>query len=319
MKATAHDRRGVSNVARGRQVLRSKAGQALTEFSLLLPVLALIFIGVLDLGRAFHTQVAASNAARVGLLFAQQVASPRMLDCSPGTTCQFITVGDIISTTQNEAQGGIDASQMQVGVCLQHVSTCPITDTSIAVASDEPITVSVTVPFTTITPFVHLKSIGGAVSGRTFAFEPVAPTDTPGATATPSPTATPGPTATPAPTATLEPTPAIGGAFLPPPPGTRVTITWQILNSTDANNEAVVWVNGAWHTYPASAGTTASVTFNSTSSGTCTGSCYFGLGSGTYYYYVHSWTSGGSNYQPSWGAGCKFNTGAIGCFTFTLY
>src|SRR5947209_18946194 len=138
MKATAHDRRGVSNVARGRQVLRNKAGQALTEFSLLLPVLALIFIGVLDLGRAFHTEVAASNAARVGLLFAQQVASPRMLDCTPGMTCHFITVGDILATTRNEAQGGIDASQMQVGVCLQHVSTCPITDTSIAVASDEP-------------------------------------------------------------------------------------------------------------------------------------------------------------------------------------
>ena len=131
MKATTHDRRGVSNVARGRQVVGSKAGQALTEFTLVLPVLALIFIGVLDLGRAFHTEVAASNAARVGLLFAQQVASPRMLDCEPGMTCHFITVGDIMATTQNEAQGGIDASQMQVGVCLQHVPTCPVTDPSV--------------------------------------------------------------------------------------------------------------------------------------------------------------------------------------------
>src|SRR2546430_15731712 len=104
MKATAHDRRGVSNVARGRQVLRSKAGQALTEFSLLLPVLALIFVGVLDLGRAFHTHVAISNAARVGLIYGQQVVSPR--DCL-NVDCPFITVKQIVDQTIAEAQGGV--------------------------------------------------------------------------------------------------------------------------------------------------------------------------------------------------------------------
>src|SRR5881227_194281 len=117
MKATAHDRRRVSNVARGRQALRSKAGQALTEFSLLLPALALIFVGVLDLGRAFHTHVAVSNAARVGIIYAQEVATPRDLTCKP--TCQFITVGDIITQVKAEAQGGIDPTQMQVSVCLE--------------------------------------------------------------------------------------------------------------------------------------------------------------------------------------------------------
>ena len=59
---------------------RAHRAQALTEFALILPLLALLFVGVLDLGRAFHTEVAASNAARVGILYAQQVASPRMLD-----------------------------------------------------------------------------------------------------------------------------------------------------------------------------------------------------------------------------------------------
>jgi len=41
---------------------------------------------------------------------------------------------------------------MRVGVCLQHVAACPITDPTVAVASDEAVTVSVTVPFTPLTP-----------------------------------------------------------------------------------------------------------------------------------------------------------------------
>jgi hypothetical protein len=32
------------------------------------------------------------------------------------------------------------------------------------------ITITITIPFTTITPFVHLNSISGSVSGRTFSF-----------------------------------------------------------------------------------------------------------------------------------------------------
>lgn len=198
------------------------AGQAMTELALVLPMLAVLFLGALDLGRAYHTHVAASNAARVGLIYAQQVASPRMLDCTPpvatdtvlaGTptstpfpsnvSCQFITVQDVVNTVKQEAQGGIDPTQMQVGVCLQHDPVCPVTDMNEAVASDEAITVSVSVPFSAITPFIHLQLISGSVSGQTFPFEPVAPTNTPGGpTATPVPTSTPTmpPTATPIPT-----------------------------------------------------------------------------------------------------------------------
>ncbi len=200
---------------------RAHCGQAITELTLIVPVLVLIFIGVLDLGRAYHTQVAASNAARVGIIYAQQVASPRMLDCDPRTTCYFIKVSDIISTTKQEAQGGIDPAQMQVNVCLQHVAACPITDTSEAVASNEAITVSVTVPFTAITPFVHLNFISGSVSGRTFPFEPAAPTITvgpsPTSTSTATPTAAPTSTATPMPTNTATNTPTPTNTATPGP------------------------------------------------------------------------------------------------------
>src|SRR5438445_13359118 len=92
----------------------------MTEFSLVLPVLALIFMGVLDLGRAYHTQVALSNAARVGLIYGQQVVSPR--DCL-NVNCPFITVKQIVDQTIAEAQGGVTITASDVTVCVQ--GTCP--------------------------------------------------------------------------------------------------------------------------------------------------------------------------------------------------
>ncbi len=41
-------------------------GQSLVEFALLLPILALIIFGVLELGRAFFAFIAITNAAREG-------------------------------------------------------------------------------------------------------------------------------------------------------------------------------------------------------------------------------------------------------------
>ena len=130
------------------------------EVASTLPLFALILMGCLDLGRAFHVHMAAANAAHVGLMYAQQVTD--------STTSHQITVANVITKTVNAAQGSIDPAQMQVGVCLEHEPACPITDTSTAVNSDELITVSVTVPFTTITPFVHLTNVGGSASGSTF-------------------------------------------------------------------------------------------------------------------------------------------------------
>jgi TadE-like protein len=127
----------------------------------ILPLFALLLMGCLDLGRAYHVHMAAGNAAHVGLMYAQQVTDPTTSTSDP------ITVANVITRIVNAAQGSIDASQMQVGVCLEHEPTCPITDASKAVNSDELITVSVTVPFTTITPFVHLTNVGGSASGST--------------------------------------------------------------------------------------------------------------------------------------------------------
>ncbi len=45
---------------------RSSRGQSLVEFALTLPILLLILVGVLDLGRLYFTYISLTNAAREG-------------------------------------------------------------------------------------------------------------------------------------------------------------------------------------------------------------------------------------------------------------
>src|SRR5579883_2287888 len=64
-----------------RRVMRghaTPAGQALAELALVVPILIVILMGVLDIGRAYHTQVALSNAARVGLVYGQRSEERRV-------------------------------------------------------------------------------------------------------------------------------------------------------------------------------------------------------------------------------------------------
>ncbi len=164
----------------GRRRRSGPAGQALTELALVLPILALLFVGVLDLGRAFHTTVALSNAARVGVIFGQQVETPStQASCGSGTTvCGHISANDIITATINEAQGGIKLGPSNVQVCLgtyqrAHSGICPIpsSDLNFPVSPDDNITVTVTITsFKTITPLVHVGSISGSVTGHSFRY-----------------------------------------------------------------------------------------------------------------------------------------------------
>ncbi len=50
--------------------MESKRGQNLVELALLLPILLIIVIGILDLGRSFYYYVAITNAAREGARYA---------------------------------------------------------------------------------------------------------------------------------------------------------------------------------------------------------------------------------------------------------
>jgi hypothetical protein len=56
----------MDNTSWARRRAISEVGQDLVEFGLLLPLLLLIFFGVIDLGRIMHASIAITNAARVG-------------------------------------------------------------------------------------------------------------------------------------------------------------------------------------------------------------------------------------------------------------
>lgn len=45
---------------------REQSGQSLVELAIILPVLILILVGIMDLGRVFYAQIVITNAAREG-------------------------------------------------------------------------------------------------------------------------------------------------------------------------------------------------------------------------------------------------------------
>ncbi len=47
-------------------MVRAKNGQSIVEFALILPIILLLIMGALDLGRAFFMKIALINAAREG-------------------------------------------------------------------------------------------------------------------------------------------------------------------------------------------------------------------------------------------------------------
>ena len=152
---------------RGLQKTRKHNGQALVEVASTLPLFALILMGCLDLGRAYHVHMAAANAAHVGLMYAQQVTDPTTSNPNP------LTIADVITKTVNAAQGSIPVTlanaNSYVKVYLSKPNGGPVfSSPDTQLQNNWLITVTVTDPaFKTITPFVHLTTLGGSASGRT--------------------------------------------------------------------------------------------------------------------------------------------------------
>ena len=149
---------------RGIQKTRKHNGQALVETASTLPLLALILMGCLDLGRAFHIHMAAANAAHVGFMYAQQVTDPTTSNPNP------LTIAEVITKTVNAAQGSIPVTlanaNSYVKVYVGADSVPSSWDTTLGYS--QTITVTVADPsFKTITPFIHLTPVGGSASGLT--------------------------------------------------------------------------------------------------------------------------------------------------------
>jgi Flp pilus assembly protein TadG len=124
---------------RGRHQSR---GQALVELAIILPVMLFLLMGALDLGRVFYANIAVTNAAKEGALFASGGGS------SPA------------SAAVAEARGGF------VTVTSGNVTTAYSDTTnkcSATAALGATVSVTVKAPFQAVTPFVGALLGGGNV------------------------------------------------------------------------------------------------------------------------------------------------------------
>lgn len=140
---------------RGTRRGRPPKGQALAELAIVLPVMLLLLLGALDLGRAFYAQITITNAAKEGALVASRGGTyVPSGDCSLANTvmCGVLT----------EAKGGF------VQVDKTKVTQSPSTNIACPSTASVGSTVSVTVnaPFKLITPLVGAIVGGAALTVR---------------------------------------------------------------------------------------------------------------------------------------------------------
>lgn len=111
-------------------------GQSLVEFALLLPLLILLLGGVLELGRLFFAYVAVTDAAAEGATYAS---------IYPSSSIQAIT-----DRAQSATSGLVRLDPSMIRVERPSLT------------AGAPITVTVTYPFTLVTPL-----LGDLIPGRT--------------------------------------------------------------------------------------------------------------------------------------------------------
>jgi hypothetical protein len=199
-------------------------GQSLVELALIAPILILIIVVILDLGRIFTTWVAVTNSAREAAYWGSQSIAGSIPDAS------------IRSVAAAEGSGA------RILADATHVA--------VAYPSPDLILVTVRSPFQPVAPGVGGLWAGGApwISARAAFPVPLAtPTALPITPSTPipssTPTATPTPTspATSTPTGTVLPTNTTSAGPSPTPSATGLPTATRTLTATPA----IVLVNSA--------------------------------------------------------------------------
>ncbi len=133
-------------LGRRRAARRGQRGAAIVELALALPLLALLVMGVVDLGRAYRLKTRLANAAREGAAYAQYF--PSQVD-NTGTACA--DPANVVFIARNEA-GGPEPYAVAVARASDGV---PITGCNrTTVAPGTPVRVSTSAPFTVLTPLV---------------------------------------------------------------------------------------------------------------------------------------------------------------------
>lgn len=127
----------------------SQRGQSLVEFALLLPILVILLLGLLDLGRLFYAYVGVTGAAAEGADHGARWA--RHLDYDA-------LVSEIVDRTVESTEGLVQIEEDQVAVAPEAIDE-----------STDAITVTVTYPFELITPLVRAIAPDGVLDLRAVA------------------------------------------------------------------------------------------------------------------------------------------------------
>lgn len=125
------------------RMTRDERGVALVEFALLLPFLALLVFGTVDVGRAYSLQNRLKNASREGAAYAQ--LNPSRVDCGTGESVKSRVQGEDAALAPNVTITVLRANNSTVPPC-----------TSSSVVVGEKLRVRVATDFDVITPFVGI-------------------------------------------------------------------------------------------------------------------------------------------------------------------
>jgi Flp pilus assembly protein TadG len=206
-------------------------GQALVELAIILPVILLLVVAAVDLGRLFYAQIAVENAAREGALYAAVLADDP--DAFHGGSPCNVDTNKVMCRVVNEAAGGL--------VSIEHGDVArSCNPVSCAAGLGNTVTVTVTGHFSLITPLLSAFLGGQSVTfdraavaqirtGPTIAGTLATPTPSPTPTPGPTPTPDPSPGATPTPTPTPAPTPVPSPTPTPVCVAPTATFTWAAL------------------------------------------------------------------------------------------
>jgi hypothetical protein len=147
------------------------------EFALILPVLALLVMGMVDFGRAFYVYEAITNAAREGARFCSLYPGASSATSPPsGVWKRVVTSGSSPDTA--ELGGRIVAADVTLEVWVTPAGVVPSGSAqdplSCGPGSDgKDVTVRVTARFSAITPLISRVWGGGPLSIRSRATMPV--------------------------------------------------------------------------------------------------------------------------------------------------
>jgi len=135
---------------------RSLRGQSLVELALVLPLFALLLLMAIDFGRAYFTYIQVNNAAREAAHFA--ATGPN----GPTDTAGITTVA--LQEMDAQSQSGAGTITVADAVCNDSSGTvmdCADAATVNATGQGNTVTVTVTEPFSFLTPFVN-NFLGGS-------------------------------------------------------------------------------------------------------------------------------------------------------------